>query len=141
MDYPIFISLHKKRSRSTRYFIRFGVVIGGLDGTHQINENDPNEQMGQYYVGYAAFDPEMTGFRDEYNANNDNQVRHFLAGASGGNRYGVLGQIRMIQREYGPGGSAEDRLLYRRAFAFVTFLHGHVPLSSAGDWVLNNLAK
>ena len=114
-----------------------GVVVGGLDGTHQINENDP---MGQYYVGYDAFDPETTGFKDEYNANNDNQVRHFLAGASGGNRYGVIGQGIMILREF-RGGTAEDRRLYGRAFAFVTFLHGHVPLSSAGDWVRNNLAK
>jgi hypothetical protein len=111
-----------------------GVVVGGLDGTHIIDENDPNERMGQYYVGYAAFDPAegKTGFLSTYNPSDDNQVRHFLAGASGAENYGLLGNAVMRAQETNPA----DDALYGQAMVFVNYLGGGAPLSSAGDWVL-----
>ena len=40
----------------------------------------------------------------------------------------------------GSGGSVADLLLYARSFEFAhRFTRGIVPLSSAGDWVRNNL--
>lgn len=122
-----------------------GIVVGGLNGTTIIGQGDP---MNQYYVSYAAFDPETTGFAHELNPNDENQVRHFLAGAAGYNTAGVFGGIGMYADEVrdiygifgGSGGSVADLRLYARSFEFAhSFRGGIAPLSGAGDWVLNNL--
>jgi RHS repeat-associated protein len=111
-----------------------GLVIGGLDGTTVVSQGDP---MSQYYVGYDAFDPGAgtTGFNIAYNPNDDNQVRHFLAGASASENYGALIEKYLLAQEQSP----EDDALYGQAFAFVDYLNSGVPLSDAGNWVLNNL--
>lgn len=111
-----------------------GIVVGGLNGTTVIGADDP---MSEYYVGYDAFDPEIgtTAFNSTYNPNDDNQVRHFLAGASGSVNYGGLGEAILLAQEPSP----EDDALYRQAFAFVNFLQSGASLRDAGDWVLSNL--
>ena len=63
-----------------------GIVVGGYDPAFpgcQIGVGDC-DRLEQYYVRYRAFRPaeETTGFNDDYNPGDDNQVRHFLAGAS-----------------------------------------------------------
>lgn len=121
------------------YLTDLGIVVGGLDGTRRIVANDPNDPYGEYYVGYDAFDPsftgQTTGFDSTYNPNNQNQVRHFLAGASGSENYGGLAETFMLATETEPF----DDALYGQAFDFVDYLNGSNPLSDAGDWVLNNL--
>jgi RHS repeat-associated protein len=118
------------------FLTNLGIVVGGLDTTifppQVIGGDNP---LSQYYVGYPAFDPDITGFNVEYNSNNENQVRHFLAGASGGNLYGGIARPYLLLQER----AAEDRALYERAFEFVDYLNGDVPLNSAGEWVQNNL--
>ena len=109
-----------------------GIVAGGLNRTTVINENDPNEPMNQYYVGYDAFDPEDTDFKKIYNPNYENQVRHFLAGASGSANYGGAGEAILLAQE----PSAEDDALYGQAFRFVDYLNSNdVTLADAGNWV------
>lgn len=116
-----------------------GIVVGGLDATgfppSPINAGDP---LSQYYVGYNAFDPEenSTGFRQEYNPKGDNQVRHFLAGASIADNLGLPGIVYVRTMEEAP----EDDALYSAAMTYVYFQACH-PLSMAGSWVRKNLAK
>jgi hypothetical protein len=74
------------------------------------------------------------------NPHDDNQVQHFIGGASACNAFGGLGQNYMLMDEM-KNGSSEDVQLYFKAFEFVAFLHSGVPLSKAGWWVLTNLGK
>jgi len=118
-----------------------GIVVGGLDTTGlfpvELGADSP------YYIGYQAFNPVDTGFIEELNPWNDNQVRHFLAGAAGGNN-NVFAQVYLLIRETAP----EDDALYVLSFVFSAFLHNRPPylliqprLEEADDWVLVHLAK
>jgi hypothetical protein len=118
-----------------------GIVVGGLEITHDIpffNVIRNDDPLNQYYVGYSAFDPEhdTNGFIRKYNPMDENQVRHFLAGASGGNAYGGLGRPYLWLQE----DAVEDRLLYEMSFIYVDFVYVY-PLNATGDWVRTNLAK
>ena len=111
-----------------------GIVVGGLNGTTVIGPDDP---MSEYYVGYNAFDPDAgtTAFNSTYNPNDDNQVRHFSAGASASANYGWPVELFLLAQEPAP----EDDAVYRQAFALVDFLQSDVSLRDAGGWVLSNL--
>jgi RHS repeat-associated protein len=135
-----------------------GIVVGGMDTTgdipRPIAEGDPNDPLSQYYIGYAAFVPEQTAFSNRLNVNNENQIRHFLAGVAGSYAARGFGELGMYGDEFcdmfvrcgGGGGTSEDLRLYARAFDFVHFLRGNPayripghPLSEAGAWVRENL--
>ncbi len=129
------------------YLTDIGIVVGGLDTTDIIPKAiDSNNSLNIYYVGYSAFDPEITGFKTELNPNNDNQVRHFIAGASASNHLGMLAETRLLLSEQ---LGSEDYKLYQMSFEFVDTLRGtnygkvqgpnHIYLP--GDWVRENLAK
>jgi len=130
------------------YLTDIGIVVGGLDATGIIPEQiDSSNPLNQYCVSYDAFVPETTGFLQELNPRNDNQVRHFLAGASGSNRGGVVAEAILLRRER---DTPEDYELFEKSFEFVDFLYGMnhthagvgtTRLGSAGEWVRNNLAK
>ena len=102
--------------------MNLGIVVGGLDTTgvvpRQIDENNPDDPLYRYYVGYSAFDPEQTGFALRLNPNNDNQVRHFLAGTAGYSATGGIGGAFLWLQEDSPA----DRALYLEAFEFVVYL-------------------
>lgn len=125
-----------------------GIVVGGLDATGIIPLQIDNQhtRLSQYYIGYDAFDPETTGFLTNLNPDSDNQVRHFLAGASGSNRGGGVAEYLLLRRER---DNSADYALFELSFEFVDFLNGknygraHGPsrLDAAGDWVRNNLSK
>jgi len=107
-----------------------------------IPENAFRRGESPYYVGYDAFDPETgtTGFLEEYNPYDHNQVQHFVGGASGGNAFGNAGgyprdYLLDIESEF------EDINLYNKAFEFVDFLQSGHPLYMASWWVLTNLGK
>jgi hypothetical protein len=123
-----------------------GIVVGGLDTTgvipRQIDENNPDDPLYRYYIGYSAFDPEQTGFALRLNPNNDNQVRHFLAGTAGYSATGGIGGAYLWLQEDSPA----DRALYLEAFEFVVYLvgnpqthYGGHPLSDASAWLQVNL--
>ena len=98
---------------------------------------DKSNPLSQYYVGYGAFDPDAnTGFTNDYNPNNENQVRHFLAGASIAANYGLLGIIVVIWRE----PALEDDNLYWSSIQYYYYQLPR-PLRISGDWVRVNLAK
>lgn len=112
-------------------------------------ENNPNDPLLQYFVGYSNFDPAdgTTGFAENLNPRDENQVRHLFAGLAGGNARGGLGELGMYTFELWQDGAPEDMRLYTKAFALVQFLVGNPalplnaghPLSDASNWVMENL--
>jgi hypothetical protein len=92
-----------------------------------------------YYVGYDSFVPNRnkTGFQFNLNPNGDNQVQHFMGGASIADTYGLIGEQYMLATE----NQQEDIALFYKSFEFVNFLHSGVPLSKASWWVLTNLGN
>jgi hypothetical protein len=127
-----------------------GIVVGGLDTRgalpQLIPDSRPGDAMGQYYVGYGAFEPQdgtQSGFRTDLNPRQDNQVRHFLAGAAGRNLSGFHAMSMLAQET-----AAEDRALYRQAFAFVDWLFGSPAAPGSGHnvaeapgWLADNLGR
>jgi RHS repeat-associated protein len=100
-----------------------------------ISADDPNDPLGQYYMGYDNFrrpEDRITGFREEYRQPGQNQVRHFVGGLViahaflGAGRSAVLGQE---SEDY-------DRALYQAAFR----IHDWFGIADYGSVVRSALA-
>ena len=100
-----------------------------------ISANDPDDPLGQYYIGYDNFrrpEDRITGFREEYRQPGENQVRHFIGGLViahaflGAGRSAVLGQE---SEDY-------DRALYQAAF----HIHDWFGIADYGPVVRSALA-
>jgi RHS repeat-associated protein len=134
-----------------------GIVIGGIEirgniFTHVYNflqgrfepsdafrVIDNSNPLARYYVSYSAFDPDIgtNGFSNDLNPFDDNQVRHFLAGAASGNAFLGLGRNYLLEQEL----STEDIALYILSFEFADILNLGFPLYLTGDWVRITLGK
>jgi hypothetical protein len=117
-----------------------GIVLGGIKtrtGYPPYELIDSNHSLGQYYVGYKAFEPKgSSGLRDEFTDGIQNQVRHFMGGMAGGSWLGGLGQSFQRGNEDDP----LDQNLYDKAYELVDYLKTK-SINTAGQWVRINLAK
>lgn len=122
-----------------------GVITGRGFDIHEvyreIQAGSDDDPLGQYYVGYQAFEVsvEETGFASQYFPDTGawNQVRHFFAGLVGGTVYGGLGADAQVNQENMP----DDRALYQASHRLTAVRHTWRGHEDPGDMILSYLAN